>query len=780
MKSERSSMCAARAALLVVFAGTLCGVVWGQSPVVGGSDTGWVLAPAGGQVPDPYQFVVRSGTATEAGNNPAESHSTQSQATLARMGIKGSVTHDGQGDTDEFRYALAYQRDFSISESATVNLSNMLSGLFSFSGGGGANNIPGFVTAEVTVLRRNAQGQYVPTGIVSTINVDGSATGLPGQTGDISINDRLNLTSGDLDVAQGAQYRVVARLLIGGTGLVNTAAGSAVTVDTRTGARAGQAASIAVLPRGYNGDSRAAVGAAGAAAYGVSGQGIRVGVIEANAYAHESLGNRLVTRNGNVDPDRQLSSEHTLAVAGIIGSRSNTAQARGIAPDATVYTAAPETWADGFSLFADFRDQGIRVVNMSFSFPPNANAGDYSAARMNQWITGNPMMTFVASAGNDGTPAANTSNIRSPGSADNLLCVGAVNRDFTARADFSSYSRGGVGRRPDIVAPGEYILAPGARDADNNGLVDEFRRSFVGTDFDNALGSASTGAISGTSFAAPFVTGTVALLQDYQRTHVAGHDAESIDSRVMRAIVMNTATQNVTRSNGGAWAQNTTVYQMPGHPELTTLGVNISCDEQLGAGLLSVRRSLEMFQRNEVRAADNATEQHVRIDVTGGVAEPNVPMFWDRQEVRGASEADGFGTVEYTLGQMSAGWHFRSTLAWIVDTQNINDQIQVQYSNLQLLLYRDAGGDGNAAGYDPANPDADLLVTGTVQNGGAVRMLDISLATTGNYYLVVMNQSPRPQVGDIPMFGLSVYIPGPSAVSVLALAGLASLRRRRA
>ena len=39
----------------------------------------------------------------------------------------------------------------------------------------------------------------------------------------------------------------------------------------------------------------------------------------------------------------------------------------------------------------------------------------------------------------------------------------------------------------------------------------------------------------------------------------------------------------------------------------------------------------------------------MRIDVTGGAAQPNVPMFWDRQTVRGRTEADGFGTVEYTL-----------------------------------------------------------------------------------------------------------------------------------
>ncbi|HYD01377.1 MAG TPA: S8 family serine peptidase, partial [Phycisphaerales bacterium] len=579
------------------------------------------------------------------------------------------------------------------------------------------------------------------------------------------------------------QYRVVATLRVGSGGLVNTPAGSNVVIDARTGARGGQAATLAVLPRGYNGDSRSAVNAGAGAAYGVSGRGVRVGVVEGNPFAHDSLAGRVVLRNGglNAAPAGEHRSEHSLAVAGIIAARSGDAQARGIAPDATIYSSAMATWGSGFDLLNDLRRQGVRIVNMSFGFEPNQRAGDFGATRISQFVTSNPGITVVASAGNSGVPRGNSSTIGSPAVSGNVLAVGAVNRDFTARAGFSSYSRGGVGRRPDIVAPGEYILAPGARDGDGNGQDDEFRRSFIGTDFDRFQGrDISTGPISGTSFAAPFVTGMVALLHDLASRQPQGHDADSTDSRVMRAVVMNTATtQNVRRSGGGAWSQDTTIYRMEGHEGRTTLGVDRSCDEQLGAGLLNVGRAIQMFSRAELRGADDANERHMRIDVTGGAAVPNVPMFWDRQAVAGATQADGVGMVEYMLGQANHGWHFRSTMAWIDHTSLVNDQLVSQYSRLQLSLYMEGPDEGNTGGFDPANPDADLLITATFEMSGTVRMLDMVLPETGTYYLLVTNQSQVPLFGGAPVYGISAYIPAPGVAGVLALAGMTVARRRR-
>ncbi|HZW07596.1 MAG TPA: hypothetical protein VFF65_10775, partial [Phycisphaerales bacterium] len=243
-------------------------------------------------------------------------------------------------------------------------------------------------------------------------------------------------------------------------------------------------------------------------------------------------------------------------------------------------------------------------------------------------------------------------------------------------------------------------------------------------------------------------------------------------------VVMNAATtQNVRRSGGGAWSQDTTVYRMEGHEGRTTLGVDRSCDEQLGAGLLNVGRAIALFSRAEVRGADDADGRHTRIDVTGGAAVPNVPMFWDRQTVAGATQADGFGMVEYMLGQADQGWHFRSTLAWIEDVRSINDQLVSQYSRLQLSLYMEGPDEGNAGGFDAANPDADLLITGTFEASGTVRMLDMVLPETGTYYLLVSNQSQVPLFGGAPVFGISAFIPAPGTAALLVLGSAAASRR---
>ncbi|HYD00340.1 MAG TPA: hypothetical protein VEB22_03870, partial [Phycisphaerales bacterium] len=187
---------------VVACAGSACRVGFAQSPVT--ADSGWTLVPGRG-VPNPYTVHVRSGTAADAANNPAESHSTPAGSTLARLGIVGSLTHDAQDPTDEFRYAMAYQRDFTINESATIHLSNMLDGLFTFGGGGGGNNLPAGMIAELTVLRRTAHGAYVATGITATLNASGNVAGLPGRTGARAVGNLLRLASGDLDFAQADQ-----------------------------------------------------------------------------------------------------------------------------------------------------------------------------------------------------------------------------------------------------------------------------------------------------------------------------------------------------------------------------------------------------------------------------------------------------------------------------------------------------------------------------------------------------------------------------------------------
>jgi len=215
----------------------------------------------------------------------------------------------------------------------------------------------------------------------------------------------------------------------------------------------------------------------------------------------------------------------------------------------------------------------------------------------------------------------------------------------------------------------------------------------IGSDFDNSLGQPAAGATSGTSFAAPFVAGTVALMQEYAAGHNVTHDADAIDSRVMRAVVMNTATTGVQHLDGGAWPRGRRWCRRPTSPRGTPSRSTGLWTRSWG-GPAQCGRAMEMYARAEVRAADNATSQNVRITVTAAGTPASVPMFWDRQEVR-AADNDGPGTVTYTLGTIAAGAQFRATLAWLEFTTNVLGGGTSSYlGQLQLWLFLDGTNQG--------------------------------------------------------------------------------------
>lgn len=145
-------------------------------------------------------------------------------------------------------------------------------------------------------------------------------------------------------------------------------------------------------------------------------------------------------------------------------------------------------------------DQGAEIVNMSLGVPhtggglPHQEVIDYAKAKG---------VTVIAAAGNDGRE-----HLYYPGAFDSVIAVGAYDRNGEIAA-FSTF-----GKQVSLLAPGEQIYS---------------------TNIESSYGFST-----GTSHAAPFVSGAVALLKSYARSkgkilydkqvkHILKHSSDKID-----------------------------------------------------------------------------------------------------------------------------------------------------------------------------------------------------------------------------------------------------------
>jgi subtilisin family serine protease len=245
------------------------------------------------------------------------------------------------------------------------------------------------------------------------------------------------------------------------------------------------------------------VGAPAAWAAGLSGQGIRVAVLDTGIdITHPDLSGNKVVEQANFSDSPEVTDHlghgtHVAATIAGTGAASKGAR-KGVAFGASLLNGKVLD-DDGFGtddqVIAGMEwaaAHGAKVANMSLgSFEPTDGTDPVSQA-LNQ-LTASTGTLFVVAAGNAGPFAQSVS---APGAAAAALTVGAV--DVADKlADFSSRGPrvGDYAMKPDIVAPGVDIIEARAAGTSLGTPVDQFYTR-----------------LSGTSMATPHVAGAAAIL----------------------------------------------------------------------------------------------------------------------------------------------------------------------------------------------------------------------------------------------------------------------------
>ncbi|MER5698001.1 S8 family serine peptidase [Streptomyces mirabilis] len=235
-----------------------------------------------------------------------------------------------------------------------------------------------------------------------------------------------------------------------------------------------------------------------------------------------TLRSRAVALPGDVTDVHPLTSVNGVALAAdredtdalwsaLTGTDSDSDSAKVPDADAAFHGGVAKVWLDGRA----------EATRMSLGSSENAD-GDTVLARAVNELSAETGALFTIAAGNDG-PGART--VRSPGTADAALTVGAVDSS-DALADFSSRGPryGDDALKPEITAPGVGILAA--------------RSQYIAT------GSGYYMTASGTSMATPHVAGVAAL--------VAAAHPDWTGSRIKDALVSTAEpTLDISADDGG-------------------------------------------------------------------------------------------------------------------------------------------------------------------------------------------------------------------------------------
>lgn len=251
---------------------------------------------------------------------------------------------------------------------------------------------------------------------------------------------------------------------------------------------------------------------------GLHGEGIGIAVVDSGVAKNKDFSN--LNHIGIFSKKAKDNADlfgHGTHVAGIVAGNGSNSKGlyMGIAPAATLYDlkVGDDTGMAYESdivkamqwVYENRLARNIRAVNLSFNstIEQSYHTSPMSAAAEVLWFNG---VVVVVSVGNKVAGGYNTANA-APAHDPFFITVGAMDENGTPNSDddtMAAYSAAAVTStgfaKPDIVAPGSKIISVLSKRSDWDKLAPD--RVVAGSYF----------RLSGTSLAAPMVTGAVALL----------------------------------------------------------------------------------------------------------------------------------------------------------------------------------------------------------------------------------------------------------------------------